>query len=136
LTTLYHVIAKNTNSWRTRKGDLQRAFPLDVVMVPSSTIAFTTIDKHLTCGRFSLGKTVHLGNFEFIADYFGGMSLSPRRGDEGAAFMGSTHDGVSTPLRTMTEDFLMVSSREGSFDFPSPIGHSTGALLAPATTTT
>jgi hypothetical protein len=35
LTTLYLAIAKNTDSWLARKGDLQRAFPLDVLMVHS-----------------------------------------------------------------------------------------------------
>jgi hypothetical protein len=36
LTTLYLAGAKNTNSWHARKGDLQRAFPLDVLMAPLS----------------------------------------------------------------------------------------------------
>jgi hypothetical protein len=75
------------------------------------------------CG-FSLGKPDHLGNFEFIADYFNGLSLSPRRGDEGVAFMGSTRSRASTPRWAMiedyTEEFLMASSREGSFGLPSP----------------
>jgi hypothetical protein len=33
------------------------------------------------CSGFSLGETVYLGSFEFITDYFGGLSLSPRRSD-------------------------------------------------------
>jgi hypothetical protein len=92
----------------------------------------------LTCGGFSLGETVRLGNFEFITDYFSGLSLSPRIGDTGATFMGSTHSGTSIPWRAMIEDFaqlfLMVSCGEGSFDFPSPRRHGTGASLAPVTT--
>jgi hypothetical protein len=34
----HHVLvgAKNTNDWHARKGDLQHAFSLDVLMVPSS----------------------------------------------------------------------------------------------------
>jgi hypothetical protein len=36
LTTLFLAGAKNTDSWCARKRDLQRAFPLDVSMVPSS----------------------------------------------------------------------------------------------------
>jgi hypothetical protein len=40
------------------------------------------------CGGFSLDEPVHLGNFEFVVDYFGGLSLSPRRGNSGTAFMG------------------------------------------------
>jgi hypothetical protein len=39
LTTLYHADAKNTDSWHTRKGDLQHAFPLGIPMVPSSVLA-------------------------------------------------------------------------------------------------
>jgi hypothetical protein len=78
LTTLYLVGAKNTNNWCTRKGDLQRAFPLDVLMVPSSAIDVMADGERLTCGGFSLGKTVRLENFEFNADYFGGLSLSLR----------------------------------------------------------
>jgi hypothetical protein len=38
-------------------------------------------------------EPAHLGNFEFIADYFCGLSLSPRRGNEGAIFVGLTHNG-------------------------------------------
>jgi hypothetical protein len=92
-------------------------------MVPSSAIAIGGDGEHLTCDGFSLGETVHLGNFEFIADYFGGLSLSHRRGDEGTTFMGSTRSGASTPWRAMIEDsaegFLTASSGEGSFGLPS-----------------
>jgi hypothetical protein len=48
-------------------------------MVPSSAITVSADGEHLTCGGFSLGETVHLGSFDFIADYFGGLNLSPRR---------------------------------------------------------
>jgi hypothetical protein len=85
-------------------------------MVPSSTIAITTDGEHLTCGGFSLDETVCLRNFEFIVDYFGSLILSPRRGDEGVAFMGSTHSGISNPRWAMiedsTEEFLMASSEK------------------------
>jgi hypothetical protein len=47
LTTLYLAGLKNIDSWRARKGDLQRAFPLDVSMVPSSTLIITVDGKHL-----------------------------------------------------------------------------------------
>jgi hypothetical protein len=36
LATLYLAGAKNSVSWRARKGNLQRAFPLDVLMVHST----------------------------------------------------------------------------------------------------
>jgi hypothetical protein len=90
LTTLYLIGIKNTDSWRSREGDLQHTFPLDVSMVPSSVITVTADDECLTCGGFYLGKTVHLGSFEFIADYFSNLSLYPMRGDSSAAYMGST----------------------------------------------
>jgi hypothetical protein len=93
-------------------------------MVPSSAIIVPADGKHLTCGGFSLGETVCLGNFEFNADYFGGLSLSPMRGDAGATFMGTPHSGASTPRQTMIEDsieeFLTVSNEEGTFG-PTPL---------------
>jgi hypothetical protein len=117
---------------------LQRDFPLDVMMVPSSVIVVAADSEHLTCGGFSLSETIHLGNFEFITDYIGGLSLSPRRGDADVAFVGSTHSGASTPRRAMTGDsakeFLMAPSREGSFSLPSPRRRDMGASLAPVTT--
>jgi hypothetical protein len=36
LTTLYLTGAKNADNWCARNGDLQRAFSLDVLMVPIS----------------------------------------------------------------------------------------------------
>jgi hypothetical protein len=62
---------------------LRRAFPLDVLMVPSSAITIAADNEHVTCGGFSLGEFVRLGNFEFIADYFDGLSLSPLGGGGG-----------------------------------------------------
>jgi hypothetical protein len=92
----------------------------------------------LTCSEFSLGETVHHGNFEFIIDYFGDLSLSPRRGNTGATFMGSTHNGEPTPLWAViedsTEEFLTVPSREGSFAPPLPLpeGMTLGLYLLPS----
>jgi hypothetical protein len=130
---------KNTDSWCVRKGDSLHTFPLDVLMVPSSTITVVADGEHLTCGGFSLSETPHLGNFEFITDYLDGLSRSHRRGNTGAAFMGSTHSGAPTPWRAMVEDsaeeFLTASSGEGSFSLPSPGRHDTGASLTLITTT-
>jgi hypothetical protein len=83
-------------------------------MIPSSSIAIAVDGEHLTCGGFFLGEIVHLGNFEFITDHIDGMSLSPKRGDKGAAFMGSTCSGASAPWWALMEDsvgeFLTASS--------------------------
>jgi hypothetical protein len=115
---------KIIDSWCTRKEDWQHAFPLDILMVPSSAITVTTTDERLACGGFSLGETVCLGNFEFITDYFGGLRLFPRRGDEGTTFMGLTLSVSSTSLWAMiedsVEDFYTASGGEGRFGLPSP----------------
>jgi hypothetical protein len=62
-------------------------------MVPSSVLAVSVDCEHLTCDGFSLGETVHSGSHEFIAECFGGLSLSPRRDNSGTTFVGSTHSG-------------------------------------------
>jgi hypothetical protein len=65
-------------------------------MVRSSTIDVTTDREHLMCDGFSLSETIRLGNFVFIADFFGSLSLSPRIGHTGSTFMGSTRNEAST----------------------------------------
>jgi hypothetical protein len=137
----HHVLpgVENANSWRTRNEDLQCAIPLDVLMVPSSALTVASDGEHLMCGGFYLGEIVCLWNFEFITDYFGGMSLSPWSGNSGATFMGSTHSRTPSPRQPMIEDsveeFLTASSGEGSSGLPSPRRRGTGALLTQVTTT-
>jgi hypothetical protein len=108
-------------------------------MVPSSTLAVSTDGERLTCGGFSLGETVRLGSFEFIADYFSGLGLSSRRSDSGVAFMGSTRSGSPSPLQAIvehsTEEFHMVSTGERGSSLPSFRRYGMGALPAPVTTT-
>jgi hypothetical protein len=94
-----------------------------------------------SCRRFdgSLSETIDLGSFEFIADYFGGLSLSPMSGDSGAAFMGYTRSETPSPRRAMIEDsikaFLTTSSGEGGSSLPSPRRRGVGAPPVPVTTT-
>jgi hypothetical protein len=45
-------------------------------MVRSFAITVAANGERLACGGFSLGETVCHGNFEFITDYFGGLSLT------------------------------------------------------------
>jgi hypothetical protein len=108
-------------------------------MVLSSAITIAADDEHLTCSGFSLGEIIHLGSFEFIIDYFGGLSLFPRRGNSSAAFMGSTRSGTPSSWWAMIVDsakeFLMVSNGEGGSGLPSPRRGSTGAPPTPVTTT-
>jgi hypothetical protein len=118
---------------------MQCAFPSDVPMVPSYVIIIGDDGEHLTCGGFSLCETIRHWNFEFIVDYCSSLSLTPRRGVAGAAFMGSTHNGALIPRQAMIEDsaeeFLTESSVEGSFGLPSPKRHGMGASLASVTPT-
>jgi hypothetical protein len=108
-------------------------------MVSLSSITITADGERLMCGGFSLSKTIRLGNFEFIANYFGSLSIYHKRGDSGTTFMGSTHSGDSSPWWVMIEDSYMElhtsSSGDEGFRLPSPMTHGTGAPLAPITTT-
>jgi hypothetical protein len=61
LTTLYFTGVENTKSWRVRKGDLKRTFPLDVPMVHSSVLAVSIDGEYLACGGFPSVKPFALG---------------------------------------------------------------------------
>jgi hypothetical protein len=78
LTTLYLVGAKNTDSWHARKGDLQRAFPLDVLMVPSPKLSFVANGNNPTGVGLAPGSTIHFSGMEFTADRLGRLSLFPQ----------------------------------------------------------
>jgi hypothetical protein len=131
LNHLFLAGAKNTDCWRTRKGDLQRAFPLDILMVPSSALALAANGEPLSCDGFSLGETICFGSLEFIAECFGGLSLSPRRDGLDAAAMGSTRNGPPSSLRALigdsTEEFHMASDGDrGGPTSPLPEGMARG----------
>jgi hypothetical protein len=117
-------------------GDLQCIFPLDILMA-SSALAFSANGEHRTCDGFSHGETIRLGSFEFIADYFSGLSLSPRRSDSDFAFMASSRSGPPTPLWATIEDstkeFHMASSGDRGSGLPSPRRLSVVALPASIT---
>jgi hypothetical protein len=68
---------------------LQRAFPLDIPMVPSFVLAVSNDGERLACGGFSSGETIHFGGVEFIVDHFGDLSLTPRGSDSDATPMGA-----------------------------------------------
>jgi DMSO/TMAO reductase YedYZ molybdopterin-dependent catalytic subunit len=51
---------KNTDSWHARKEDLQRAFPLDVLMVPLSAITVAIDGERLICGGWAQLIAGHL----------------------------------------------------------------------------
>jgi hypothetical protein len=130
---------KNTNNWRVRKEDLQCAFHLYILMVPSSALAITTDVECLSCGGFSLIQTICFGSLEFITDCFSSLSLSPRGDGSDATFMGSTRSGPPSPLWAMIGDsikeFHTSLGRGGGPGHPSPRRHAVGAPPVPTTTT-
>jgi hypothetical protein len=68
LTTLFLVVQKTPIVGTPRRGICNVLFSLNVPMVPSSMITITTDGERLTYGGFSLGETIHIRSFEFIAD--------------------------------------------------------------------
>jgi hypothetical protein len=82
-------------------------------MVHSSMLVGTTEGEHLTYGGISLGETIHFGNLEFSAHYFGSLSISPNGKDSGTIFVGTARNG-SPSLHTILEDsadeFYIASS--------------------------
>jgi hypothetical protein len=101
---------------------LQRTFPLDVLMVPSSVFTVAADSEHRSCGGFSLDETIRFGSLEIIANYVGGLSLSPRRDGSDANIMVSNHRRPSSPLRAIIgdclEEFHKAMGGEGGSDLP------------------
>jgi hypothetical protein len=89
-TTLYLAGPKNTFIWCTKKGDLQRAFPMDVAN-----------GNHPTDVGLALGSTIHFGSLEFTAAHLGRLSLSPQEWDLGAIFIGMVHNWLPSPSTTL-----------------------------------
>jgi hypothetical protein len=123
----HHVLigAENTDSWHAQKGDLQHAFSLYVLMVPASVLIVTTSGERLLCDGFTLGETICFGSLEFIADYFSGLSLSPRRDGSDAVVVGSSRSEPPSRLRAMIgdslEEFHTTSDGEGGGGSTSPL---------------
>jgi hypothetical protein len=136
LAILLFAGAENIDS--CQEGGIAACFPLDVLMLHSSVPSIANNGERLTYGGFSHGETFGFGSFEFIADYFGSLSLSPKESDLGTAFMDKTRSGSPSlwaMIEDITEEFYMASSREGGSGLPSTLRHGTGATPAPITTT-
>jgi hypothetical protein len=107
-------------------------------MVHSSTFAITTDGERLTYGGFSHGETVHFENLEFIASYFGSLSLSSKGSDSGDIFVGMAHNGsltLRTVLKDFTNEFYTTSIEEESSDFPISPRRIMGTQPTPIATT-
>jgi hypothetical protein len=57
--------AKNTDSWRARKGNFQRAFPLDDMTIPSPKHSFVANGNIPTDVSLAPGSTIRFGSLEF-----------------------------------------------------------------------
>jgi hypothetical protein len=130
----HHIIAgvENTDSWPARKGDLQCAFPLDVLMVPSLKLFFLANINNLTGVVLTPGSTIHFGTI----DYLDHLSLSPQEGDSSAIFVGTVHHGMPSLHTTLEETFdedSTASGTEGSSGSPSPRGCNMVTLTDPVT---
>jgi hypothetical protein len=66
-------------------------------MVPSSVLPVAVDDERLSCDVFSFDETIRFGSLEFIANRFGGLSLSSMWDNSGVAVMGPTHDRTPSP---------------------------------------
>jgi hypothetical protein len=118
-----HIGAKNIGSWRVKKGDLQRTFPLDVPMVPSPKLFFLANSSNPTDVGLALSKTIHFNSLEFTADHLGHISLSPKERDSGTLFIGMVHNrslSLHTALGDSSDEYDTASGAVGSSRSPRP----------------
>jgi hypothetical protein len=114
--------AENIDSWHGRKGDLQHAFPLDVLVVTSQKLSIANGNNPTGVG-LSSGKTIHFDCLEFTVDRLGRLSLSPYEWDSSAIFIGMVHNGspsLHTTLKDSSDEGGTTSSAGGSSGSPSP----------------
>jgi hypothetical protein len=116
---------ENTDSWHARKGDLQHAFPLDVLMVTSLKLSSIANGNILTSVSLSLGETICFGSPKLTTDRFGRLSLSLDEWDSSAIFVGMVHSGsplLHIALEDSSDEGGIASGMGGSSRPPSPKG--------------
>jgi hypothetical protein len=82
-------------------------------MVYSSKFTIIADGKHQIGVGLALGKTIHFGSLEFIAERIDDLSLSAKGDSSGTIFMGMAHKGtplLHTILEDSTNEFDTVSS--------------------------
>jgi hypothetical protein len=112
---------------------LQRAFPLDILMVPSSALAVVVCDERLSSDGFSLDETIRFGSLEFITDRFVGLGLSPMGSSSDNIVMGVPRGGPPTPHRTLIKDFIegSLTTSDGEGGLTNPLLRGTVQGLSP-----
>jgi hypothetical protein len=73
-------------------------------MVPSSVLAIAADNERLSCGGFSLSKTIHFGILEFIANCFGGLSLSSMGDGLDAIIIGPARGRPPSPRPPLSKE--------------------------------
>jgi hypothetical protein len=129
---------ENTDSWHARKGELQRAFPLDVLMIPSPKLSFVANINNPTGASLAPGSTIHFGSLEFTVDRLSRLSLSPQEGDSSAIFIGMVHSGtpsLHTTLEETSDEDGATSGARGSSGSPDPRRCNVVTPTDPITTT-
>jgi hypothetical protein len=104
---------------------LQRAFPLDILMVPLPKLSFVANGNNPTGVGLALGSTIHFGSPEFTADRLGRLSLSPQEWNSCAIFEGMVHirsSSLCTALEESSDEDSTASGIGGSSGSPGPRG--------------
>jgi hypothetical protein len=138
LIILFLPVQKNTGSWCTRKGNLQRALPLDILMVPSPKFSFVANGNNPIGVGLAPGSTIQFGSLGFTADHLGRLSLSHQERDSSVIFVGMVHNGsrsLHTTLKESTDEDGSTSGIGGSSGFLGPRGCNVVTLTDPITAT-
>jgi hypothetical protein len=125
---------KNTDSWCTRKRDLQRAFSLNVLMVRALKLSFIANNNNPTGVGLALGSTIHFTRLEFIADCLRHLSLSPQEWDSSATFVGMVYSRsptLGTTLEESSDEDGTTSGVRGSSGSLDPRGCTVVASMDP-----
>jgi hypothetical protein len=104
---------------------LQRAFPLDILMVYSLKLSFIDNSSNPTGIGLTLGETICFSSLEFTADCFGRLSLSPEEGDSDALCVGMVHSGspsLHPPSRIPPMKAVLPRAKGEALDSPAPEG--------------
>jgi hypothetical protein len=110
---------RNIDNWCAGKGDLQHAFPLNILMVPTLKLSFIANNNNPTSIDLAPGSAIHFASLEFITDHLGRLSLSPQEWDSSTLFIGMVHSGSPTLRTALEESFDKDDIASGVFGGPT-----------------
>jgi hypothetical protein len=97
---------------------LQRAFPLDVLIVSSLELSFIANGCNSTGVGLASGETICFDSLEFTTDCLGHLNLSPQEGDTGALFIEMVHSGSPYSRIPSTKVELLGAKGEAPVPWP------------------